>query len=96
MDVIVELVIEFLFEILFEGTIELLPNIKLPKWFRFPLGILLVLVFLAVIVLVIYTGYICLEKTILGGVAIIVIGVMLLIGGSVKFFKHWDAYKSEK
>ena len=96
MDFIIEFVLEFLFELLFEGTSEVLSNKKLPKWLRVLLGILLLLVFLAVIVLVIYAGYICLEKTVLGGIVIMAIGVILLIGGSVKFFKHWDAYKSGK
>ena len=35
-----EYVIEFILELLVDGTIEILPNKKVSKWIRYPLGIL--------------------------------------------------------
>lgn len=82
-----EFLAEILFELIFEGCFELSSNKKLPKYIRYPFIVLIVLFFLTVILGLIFLGFMILDKTVLGGVFIILVGILLGIGSIIKFKK---------
>lgn len=82
-----ELIIEFILELLFEGTIELLPNKKVPGWIRYPLACLVMLLFVGVIAFFFLCGISAFKENILFGIFFIVIGIVMLIGVINKFVK---------
>lgn len=90
-----EFLAELLFELIFEGCFELSSNKKLPRYVRYPFIILIVLFFLTVILGLIFLGFMILDKTVLGGVFIILVGIMLGIGSVIKF-KQVYAEKKDK
>jgi len=82
-----ELIIEFVLELLIEGTIELLPNKKVPGWIRYPLAFLVMLLFVGVIALFFLCGISAFKENILLRIFFIVIGIIMLIGAIKKFNK---------
>ena len=82
-----EYLIEFLLDLIIEGSIELLPNEKIPKWIRCILAFIIILFFLTITIGLIVIGTMVLKESILGGIFIIIVGVILLICSIVKFIK---------
>lgn len=82
-----EIIFEFIVELLLEGSIEVSSNKKISKWIRYPLIFLLVLFFLSIISLLIIVGISIYNKSILGSLIMIAIGILFLILGIVKFIK---------
>ena len=78
-----ELLLELIFELLLEGSAEIAQDKKAPKWIRYPLAGLLLLLILVVIFTLLVVGIVFLtengtEKK-LFGVLFIVIDAVLLI-----------------
>ncbi len=82
-----EYIIEFILDLLVEGTIEILPNKKVSKWIRYPLGILVALFMLAVIVGVIVFGIVISGKSLAAGLLMLAVGLVLLVGAIYKTVK---------
>jgi len=76
--------IELLIELLIDGSLELLPNKKIPKWLRVILFLFLIGIILSVIVL----GTLILAESLLVGFIIILSGLILLMGFIIKIKKH--------
>lgn len=82
-----EFVIELLLELIFEGSIELSSNRKVPKWIRYPLIVLIVLIFTVLIVGMFIIGIFILDETILCGVFFVGLSIFFLVGSIIKFKK---------
>lgn len=91
-----EFLFEILLELIFEGTIEITKCKKVPKIIRYSLIGLIILFFLAVIFLIIFTGILTYQKlNKIGGIIFIVLGIILLITGVIKFKKIYLIKKKE-
>lgn len=84
-----EYIFEFILELVFEGIIEVSKRNKIPKYIRYPLIGIILLFFIAVIGLVIFTGIIFLNENIVLGIFLIVMGVLFLIKSAIKFRKTY-------
>ena len=80
-----ELIIEFIIELILEGSFELSKNLKTPKWLRYPLIILVILFFLAVIAIIFIVGYLALKENTIIGLLIIIISIALAVYSIAKF-----------
>lgn len=80
-------IIEIALELILDGSIELLPNKKIPKWIRYPLAFIIVSLILAVIVILICAGIAILKDSIPGGIFIIAAGILVLIFGVKKILE---------
>ncbi len=84
-----EYIFEFLLELILEGSIEVSKNRKIPKYIRYPLIVLIILFFIAVIGLVFLAGILSIKENIFVGLIFIVIGLMMLIASIIKFRKTY-------
>ncbi len=82
-----EYLIEFIFELILEGSLEASKNSKIPKWIRYPLIVMIILFFIVVIGLILFTGVISLKKNALVGTFLIIIGLLMLVMSIIKFRK---------
>lgn len=82
-----EFIFEFILELIFEGSIEVSKNRKIPKYIRYPLIVIISLFFILVIGLIFFTGILSLKKNLLLGIALILIGMLMLIMSVIKFKK---------
>lgn len=82
-----EFIFEFILELIFEGSIEASKNRKIPKYIRYPLIVIISLFFILVIGLIFFTGILSLKKNLLLGIALILIGMLMLIMSVIKFKK---------
>ena len=80
-----ELIIEFIIELILEGSFELSKNLKTPKWLRYPLIILVILFFLAVIAIIFIVGYLALKENTIIGLLIIIISIAFAVYSIAKF-----------
>ena len=82
-----EFIIELIMELFIEGSFELLPNKKIPKWIRYILGIILILFFGAIILGIIIAGFINIKNEPIGASVIMLIGIVLLVFALKKFLE---------
>lgn len=82
-----ELMIELLVELILEGTFELSQTKKTPNWLRYPLIIIVMLIFIGVSAIIILTGYLSLKEIPLLGIILIILGVAFIIY-CIRKFKH--------
>lgn len=83
-----EFIFEFLAELILEGTIEITKNTKVPKIIRYPLILLIILLFLTVSLLIIFGGVLAYQKiNKIYGILFIIIGIIFLIASVIKFKK---------
>lgn len=80
-----EFLFELIFELLFEGTIEMLPNKKIPKWIRFPLGIIVLLIIVAGIGICYLCGFLALKENMLFAIICFVLATILTFSFVMKF-----------
>lgn len=91
-----EIIIEFLVELLLEGTFEISKNRKVPKFIRYPLILLIVLLFIGVISLIFFTGILIYKETSkICGILLILIGVALLVLSIIRFKKIYFNLKNK-
>lgn len=90
-----EFLIELLLEIIFEGSVEISSNKKVPKWIRYPLIVLIVLFFAVVIFGLLLLGIAIINKSLIGGLFIIVISLIMLVLSVGKFKKIYIEKKEE-
>lgn len=82
-----EFIIEFLVELLLEGSFELSKTKKTPNWLRYPLIIIVMLIFLGTAIIILLTGYLSLKEIPLLGISLIILGIVFIVY-SIKKFKH--------
>ena len=92
-----ELIFELLVELILEGTIEVSRNQKVPKWIRYPLIFFIMILFLGVILLILFTGVLAYQKiNKICGILLMMIGIILLIVSIIKFKKTYLIKKNTK
>lgn len=80
-----EYIFEFIFELLFECGIEASSNKKVPKLIRYPLIVLIVSFFAAVIGLLFVMGLLLWKKNIFVSIFLIILSFVMLFGSINKF-----------
>lgn len=91
-----EFLIEELIDLILEGSIEISKSKKVPKWIRYPLIGLIILIFTVVILGVLILGLLLLAENILAGLVISVIGIIMLVMGIINFKKVYLTKISKK
>lgn len=91
-----EYIIEFILELILEGSIEASKSNRISKYIRYPLIVIISLVFVAVIVLIFFIGTLALEDNIIVGIFIILIGLFLLVSAIIKFRKTYLTKTEQK
>ena len=91
-----DLLIEFILEIILEGSIELVKVEKVPKFIRYPLLTIIILLFLTIILGLLVLGILIIKKELLFGLFIILLGLVLLINIIYKIKKGIKEYKNKK
>ena len=86
--------IEFLIELVFEAGVEAIENKKVPKALRVLLAIIIILLYLLSAGLILLVGVLMLEETILGGIAMLVLGLVILVALFVKMYKKYGEMKA--
>ncbi|MBR6613757.1 MAG: hypothetical protein IKK84_03220 [Clostridia bacterium] len=86
--------IEFLIELVFEAGVEASENKKVPKALRVLLAIIIILLYLLSAGLILLVGVLMLEETILGGIAMLVLGLVILVALFVKMYKKYGEMKA--
>lgn len=76
--------IEIILDLIIDGSIELLPNKKIPKWIR----IITSIIFISIIIAIVVLGIIFFRESILIGTILLVVGVVLLLGSIIKIRKY--------
>ena len=77
--------LEFILELILDGGIELSSNKKISKWLRYPLILIISLLFIAIISLIFYLGISIYQESIALSIALIILSIAMLIGGINKF-----------
>lgn len=80
--------IEFVLELILEGTIEISSNKKVSKWIRYPLIILLTILFSIVIIGIFMLGVSIYKENILLSLILIGVSIFMLITIIIKFQKQ--------
>lgn len=89
MDIIFEILVDFLLE----GSIEIGTNQKVSRIIRYPLLILVLLLFLSVILGLLYFGIKIYKVNKIGSIFIIVVALFLFIGAIIKTKNIYDQEK---
>lgn len=84
-----EYLFEFIIELVLEGSIEVSKNRKIPKYIRYPLIVLISLIFMGVIGLILMVGILALEENVLLGIFFIILGLFMFILCIIKFRKTY-------
>ena len=74
-----ELFLEIVFEFLFEGIIEVIKNKNISKWIRYPLFILVTLLYTCISLLFFSLAFSFIRESLLAFIILFIIGVGLLI-----------------
>lgn len=84
-----ELLVEFVLSIVLEGCMEAGKSSKIPKYVRYPLLVIVVLFFTAVIGVTFFAGSLAIQKNIVAGIALFLLGLFMLTACIVKFKKEY-------
>lgn len=79
--------IEILIELILEGSFELSKTKKTPNWLRYPLIIIVMLIFIGTSAILLITGYLGLKDVPILGVLILILAITFIIV-CIKKFKH--------
>lgn len=82
-----EFLIEALLNLLLEESIKISSNKRISKFIRYPLIILIILFFAVIILGLLILGIVILSKNIYAGLLLIIISLIMLISGIIKFKK---------
>lgn len=82
-----DFILEMICEVLLEGTLEVAGSRKVPLWIRIPLIILFGLFFGFIIICILILGLKILKENVLGGMALIIIDVIMIVGLGRYFIK---------
>lgn len=95
MEFLFEFVMELIMELFLEGAMEASKSSKIPKYVRYPLIVIIILFFVAVIGLIFLAGILVLEKNVFVGILLILIGLWMLIMSAIKFRKTYLSRKNK-
>ena len=90
-----DIIFELLLELVLEGTIELSKSVRVPRFIRYPLIVLLVLLSLGVIGIIFAVGVWILGENVLLGLLLIALALLMAVMGVRKLRKayltrKWD------
>lgn len=88
-----DLIIEILLELILEGTVEISSNKKVPKWIRYPLIFLIILVFTIIIVGIFVLGMLLSKDNLIIGILFILLSLFFAIMGTKKFKEKYIEHK---
>ncbi len=72
-----------------EGGMKASKSSKIPKYVRYPLIVIIILFFVAVIGLIFLAGIMALKENVIGGIFLILTGVLVLIMSAIKVRKTY-------
>ena len=78
MDLILEIVIEFIVTLFVDNTDDIIKNKKISKWIRYPVIFITILLCSLVTVVPIILGFILLNKNIIASIILILIGIIFI------------------
>ena len=84
-----DFIFEFILELILEGGIAASKSRKVPKYIRYLFITVIAVFFTAVIGLILFTGFLMLKESLIGGTCIILIGFLMLIMSIIKFRKTY-------
>lgn len=90
-----DIILGFFLELLVDGVIETSGNKKLSRWIRYPLILLVVLFFGAVIAIVFYLAFGLSAEEPVASVILSLLGLLLLVGTVLKFRKLYFAKRTD-
>lgn len=96
MVLIMDELIELVLDLLLEGGLEINSNKKVSKWIRYPIIVLLTLIFTIVIIGIFILGIFFVEENILVSLVMIIIGIIMLVGAIKKIKKYNLGRKEDK
>lgn len=88
-----DLLIEFILELILEGSIEIVKVEKIPKFIRYPILCLIILLFTTIILGLIILGILSIKKELFLGLFLIALGFVFLLGIIHKTKKQYKEYK---
>ena len=91
-----DILIETIIELLLDGCEAVAYHPRFSKKLRFLLGVLLLVATVAVILLLIICGILCVKETAWIGIPLILAGICLAVGGFFKFRKLYDELQRTK
>ncbi len=91
-----DFLIEFLIELIAEGTIELSKSIRVPKYIRYPLIVIIALLFIGIIGIVLLAGIASFEQNIVLSIVLIALALLMLLAGVSKFRKTYLTKKNNQ
>ncbi|MBQ8170410.1 MAG: hypothetical protein IJZ95_00320 [Oscillospiraceae bacterium] len=90
-----DILFEFIIELILEGTIELSKSIKVPKFIRYPLIVIIALLFIGVIGIIMFAGIVSFQQNLILGIVLIALALLMLIMGISKFRKTYLSKKND-
>ena len=84
-----EFIIEFVLDLLFEGGQEICRNQKISKWIRYPVLVLIALMFAAVVLLLFVLSWTMWDESVPGSLLIAAIGIALTAAIVIKVRKEY-------
>ena len=84
-----EILFEIIGELFLEGGLEIAANKKISKWIRYPLALLLILFFTALIGGLIVIGISILDSNIAVGLFLIILGSILMVMGLIQLRRYY-------
>lgn len=91
-----EFIIELLVELFLEGSIEISEDERVPRWIRYPIIIFILLLFTIIIFGLIILGIYFLKDNIYAGLFFILVGLIMLMAGTIKFAKKYTQKRNIK
>ena len=88
-----DFLLELILELFMEGSIELASDKKVPKFIRYPLGILLISFLGFIIGCMLILGVAILKESVVAGVFIILVALFLLI---MAIYRFKEIYRQKK
>lgn len=90
-----EFIMELIVEVLLEGSLEISKNRLFPKWIRYPLIFIIVLIFIIMIVALMFLGMFYIKENVFIGVLLILISVIIFFASIAKFKNTYMKRKEE-
>jgi len=88
-----DIIFEMILEIFLEGSLEICSNKKLSKWIRYPLLMILTLIFIAIVLGLLMLGIYLFKTSIIISLIFIVCSFLLCIGTIIKLKNLYDERK---
>lgn len=89
-------IIEFIIEIFLDIGSEIATDNKAPKWLRYPLIVLFLILYAAVTIGLLICGIVFIEENTIFSLILIGVAILFILGGIYKFRKQYRKIKSDQ